>query len=99
MAPRASPTAISPNFMRRSNPQRGSDLGHDGYGDLRRPPRPDGQADRAVDAVEIGLAEPGSRQPFPARPLRLLGTERPDIEAPGSQRRRERRIIDLRVMR
>src|SRR4051794_9087571 len=86
MAPSASPTAISPNFIAPSDPQRGGDLGDDRNGDLGRPARPDRQPDRAVDALEIGLAEAGGGEPLAPRPLGLFRAERPDIEAPRPQR-------------
>src|SRR4051812_32462700 len=67
--------------------------------DLGRPDRADREADRAVDAGEVGIGEADLPEAVNAPCVRALRAERADIEALRAQRDRKRRIIELRIVR
>jgi len=74
------------------------DLRHDGDRDFGRRDRADVEADRRVDAGQIGVADALPAKPFEAARMRLPRSERADIEAVARQRVGERGIVDLRVV-
>src|SRR5262245_28406696 len=111
MPPSASPTGTGPNFIAqapssrrfpwrlRAHPQPRRDLAHDRDRDLGRRHRGNVQADRRMNAPERFVADALPLQPLNPTRVRLLRAERADIEAVARQRMRERRIVDLGIVR
>ena len=61
--------------------------------------RPDGKADRRMDAGELLVAGALPLQPFDAAAVGFARAERPDVETIAFERMQQRRIVDLRVVR
>src|SRR5262245_43640069 len=111
MPPSASPTGTGPNFIAqapssqgvpwrlRARPQSRRDLAHDRNRDLGRRHGGNIQADRRMNAPERFIAHALTLQPLDPPCMRLLRAERADIEAVTHERMRERRIVDLGVVR
>ncbi len=82
----------------RATPAGLDDLGGDGDRGLLRRARAEVQPDRRVQALELGIGEPGLLQPDEAilmRPARAHGA---DVAGVGAQRDLQRRNVELRVV-
>src|SRR6266851_1238454 len=109
IAPTASATAISPNVMpmpsRRLAPleaidaQGGGDLREDRDGDLGRRQGADIEADRTVDAREVGRSEACLGQALAARGVGFARAQRADIEGLRAQGGGQRGIVELGIVR
>ena len=99
MAPSASASGTGPNFIVCSGgdafglaaaAKRRDDLREDGDGDLGRRLRADVDADRRVDALDVGGGGALRDQPLDALAVRLPAAERADIERARRERREDR---------
>src|SRR5579883_1718993 len=113
MAPVASSIGVSPNLMHRSSRRRYfwrserleaagtdfDDLAEDRDGNLGRRLGADIEADRPMDAGEHLVADADLGQPLLALGVGALAAQRADIEDVRLQRRLERRVVQLGVMR
>ena len=75
------------------------DLAQDRHGDLGRRLGADVEADRAVDAGELLVGDAGLGQPLLALGMGAPAAQRADIEGIRLERRLERRIVELGIVR
>ena len=75
------------------------EVGQDGDGDLGRRPAAERQADRAVQAVDIGVAEVEQLEAFAALAAVGLRTDGADVEGIRLQRFDQREIVELGIVR
>jgi len=73
-------------------------LGKNRDGDLGRRAGADVQSHGAVEPCQRSLVEAGRGQSFEALPMGTPAAETADVEGIGIQGRRQRRIVQLRIM-
>ena len=74
------------------------DLREDPERDVGRRVVPEVEPDRGVDAGHVGLARARLAEALEALGMRPPATERPDIPRPAAERRRDCRVVELRVV-